>query len=78
MAKNMLYRDGMYIKLAAAGISSGDPVCVEQLTGVALIDTDADGNVVATRKGSFDLSVLGESVMGSAEVKIGEKIYYNK
>ncbi|GAH80507.1 unnamed protein product, partial [marine sediment metagenome] len=36
MAKNMLYKDGRHIKLAIAGISSGDPICVEQLTGVAL------------------------------------------
>ena len=72
MATNMLYKDGIHLKLAVADISSGDPVCVNDITGVALIDTDADGNVIITKKGVFDLEVVS-----TGATAIGESLYYH-
>jgi predicted RecA/RadA family phage recombinase len=77
MATNMLYKDGRHLKLAIASISSGDPVAVGEITGVALIDTDADGNVVVDTKGVYDLSVKGIDGTGDSAVAIGDKLYYS-
>jgi len=77
MAKNMIYKDGRHLKLAIAGILSGDPICVGEITGVALIDTDADGNVVADTKGVYDLSVKGHDGTSDAAIAIGDKVYYD-
>ena len=77
MAKNMLYKDGRHIKLAIASISSGDPVCVVEITGVALIDTDANGDVVVDTKGVYDLSVKGHDGTSDSAVAIGDKLYYD-
>ncbi|MBA7568333.1 hypothetical protein ES708_10054 [subsurface metagenome] len=77
MAKNMIYKDGRHIKLAIAGISSGDPICVGEITGVALIDTDAAGDVVGDTKGGYDLSVKGHDGTADAAIAIGDKLYYD-
>ncbi|MEW6555084.1 MAG: DUF2190 family protein [Actinomycetota bacterium] len=76
MATNIKYPKGDQIKVASASRSSGDPVAVGQITGVALIDTDADGNITLKRNGSADLSVKGIDGSGNSAVAVGDAIYY--
>jgi len=77
MADNKIYT-GDHITLELDGIESGDPVAVNDIVGVALIDTDGEGNVVIARRGVFELEVHGDD--GSAEsseiaIDKGEKVY---
>lgn len=65
MATNMIQARGEQIKLPLAGASSGDPVVVGQIPGVALIDTDADGNVVIQTVGVFHLPITGAVTLGA-------------
>lgn len=77
MAKNKVL-DGRYLTIAVASMDSGDPVCDGDsgLHGVALIDTDADGNVVIDTQGVYDLSVKGIDDAGNVAVTIGDAIYW--
>jgi len=77
MAKNLI-QQGRYLTEAVAGKSSGDPTIVgdQGLHGVALIDTDADGNVVIDTQGVYDLSVQAREDAGNVAIAIGDPIYY--
>jgi len=75
MAVNMIYKSGDQIEIAAAGVASGDPVVVGEITGVALTDTDANGNVVIRRDGVFDLPVLGNDGNAGAAIAVGDPVY---
>lgn len=65
MATNMVQARGEQIKLPLAAVDSGDPVVVGQIPGVALIDTDADGNVVIQTVGVFHLLITGAVTLGA-------------
>ena len=85
MAKNLVFKDPDNLLLTVAGISSGDPVAVGGITGVALTDTGTDGNCVIRRKGVFELNVEGVNmvfqdpswVYGNVAVSVGDKLYYD-
>ena len=76
MAKNMKFTPGNQLQVALASITSGDPVVVGQIPGVALIDTNADGNVTVKTDGVFALSVKGVDGGGNSAVAVGDILYY--
>ena len=76
MASNMIKDEGKTLSLAISGASADDPVVKGQIPGVALTDTDGDGNVTVQLRGVFDLSVKGVDGSGNAAVAIGDIIYF--
>jgi len=74
---NITYENGDRIKVAAAGITAGDPVAIGQITGVALTSTDADGNITLKLKGVAKLAVKGVDGSGNSAVAVGDTITYN-
>lgn len=64
MAKNMKHTPGNQLQVALASVTSGDPVVVGQIPAVALIDTNADGNVTIKCNGVFLLPVTGAIAVG--------------
>lgn len=76
MAKNYV-QEGRYLWLnVGVGVKSGDPVAVGQITGVATIDADADGNATVDTQDVYDLSVKGIDAGGNSAVAIGDAIYH--
>ena len=65
MATNMVHTPGNQIQLPRAGVSSGDPVVVGQIPGVALTDTDASGNITLKTDGVFRLLITGAITLGA-------------
>ena len=76
MATNKV-QDGKIVQIAKSSVSSGDPVEQNDLTGVALTDTDSDGNIQLATEGVFELSVKGEDNSGNKAVSLGDKLYYD-
>lgn len=76
MASNMIKDEGKTLALAIASVAADDPVVKGQIPGVALTDTDSDGNVTVQTRGVFDLSVKGIDGSGNAAVAVGDIIYY--
>lgn len=78
MATNAVYWEGSQLRVTKAGASSGDPVLIgAALTGVALIDTDADGKITLKRDGSFDLEVEAVDNSGASAIALGDVLYYD-
>lgn len=77
MAKNRVFPDGRYIKVAIASMSSGDPAVFGQIPGVCTENTDGDGNVVLDTAGVYSLSVKGENNAGNAAITAGATVYYD-
>lgn len=77
MAQNLIRDEGKFITLAIASITAGMPVIKGQITGVALTDTDADGNVVVQRRGVFDLVVEAKVAAANSAVAVGDILYYD-
>lgn len=75
MATNYI-QDGNVLSLSISGKSSGDPICVGKITGVALNNTDSSGKVRVCTKGVFDLSVKAIDSSGNSAVAVGDAIYY--
>lgn len=83
MATNLHMNDGRYLTGAAtapATPTSGDPVLLGQIPGVALTDEaeggNAAGQITLDTGGVYNLSVKGEGAAGNAAVAIGDIIYY--
>lgn len=76
MATNKV-QTGSVLQIAQSGVSSGDPVEQNDLTGVALNDTDSDGNIRLDTEGVFDLTVEAKNDGGNVAVSIGDKLYYD-
>ncbi len=83
MATNMAYKEGRRLKLTVPeGTVSGDPVCVGELCGVALIDRQSDGTATVDLGGVYSLSVAAidnsgaEGADANKAVSVGDKIYY--
>jgi len=74
MATNYV-QEGKILDVAQASTSSGDHVVWGNVNGVALTDTDDDGNIRMATGGVFDLSVTGADNSGNAEISAGSKIY---
>lgn len=80
MATNRLYERGRYLSLTPTDPSSptsGDPVVVGSLPGVALTDARADGTATVQTDGVFTLPVLGESGGTGTAVSAGDTVYYS-
>lgn len=85
MATNLVFKEPDNLLLTVAGISSGDPVAVGGIVGVALTDTGTDGKSVIRRKGVFELSVEGVNMVDNegtweyadVAVSVGDKLYYD-
>ena len=77
MAKNFV-QEGRYLFLnVGTGVKAGDPVAVGDLTGVATIDADANGNAtVDTEACVYSLSVKGVNGSGNSAVAVGDILYY--
>jgi predicted RecA/RadA family phage recombinase len=74
MAKNYV-QDGDELVLSIAGVLSGDPVNAGNIVGVALTDTDADGDVVVKTSGVFSLSVVGNNGTADTAISEGDYVY---
>jgi len=84
MATNLVFKDPDNLLLTIAGASSGDPVAVGGITGVALTDTGTDGKCIVRRNGVFELLVEGVNMVfdtdwtyGNVAVNVGDKLYYD-
>lgn len=84
MAINEVYEkaDTLY-EAVPSGTLSGDPVCVGQMPGVALIDRDTAGKATITRIGAHNLSVAGIDSSGGSgadanvAVAVGDILYFD-
>lgn len=74
MATNFV-QTGNVVTVASADTGSGDHVVVGSLHGVALTDTDDDGNIELDTEGVYSLSVTGADNSGDAAISVGDKIY---
>ncbi len=85
MATNLVFKDPDNLLLTVAGVSSGNPVAVGGITGVALTNTGDDGKSVIRRNGVFELNVEGINmvfedptwVYANSAVSVGDKLYYD-
>lgn len=83
MAKNFVQEGKVLTLNVGANVSSGDPVAVGEIVGVALTDADASGNAQIQTEGVFTLAVVGQSydsvnaVYVDTAVNIGDAIYYD-
>jgi len=77
MATNRINEEGNNLYLTVgSGVSSGDPIVVGQIPGVALYDADSDNKAVIQTNGVFDLAVVGETTTDAA-VAVGDILYYD-
>lgn len=65
MATNLVHTPGNQLQLPKASVHSGDPLVIGQLPGVALIDTNADGNITLKTDGVFRLHITGAITLGA-------------
>src|SRR5689334_22135843 len=71
MAKNIVFEEGNNLSLPVnAGTTSGSPVIVGMLPGVAVTDRRPDGNATVKLEG-----VVSVSVTTTANVTVGQPIY---
>lgn len=79
MAGNMIQKYGKNLNLAVpSGITSGDPVVVGDLHGVATTDrTTAGYSAVDLGPAVYDLSVTSTAGGGSVAIEVGDPIYIN-
>ena len=77
MATNMVHDPGNQIEVVQAGRTSGDPMVIGQIPGVALTSSEATTNKVTMKTdGVFNLSVKGENNAGNIAVAVGDILYY--
>lgn len=79
MAANRKFPRGAALSLVAsdpATPTSGAPVVVGQIPGVALTDERTDGTTSIQLDGAFDLSVKGIDGSGNSAVAVGDILYY--
>jgi predicted RecA/RadA family phage recombinase len=80
MATNQVYEVGDQLSVvctAPATPSSGDPVLLGQLAGVALTDEATDGTTSVAFKGVFDVSVQAVNNTTGSAVAAGDVVYYD-
>jgi len=80
MATNRIYEHGRKLSVTCSHPttpSSGQPVRVGQITGVALVDERSDGTTtVDFGPAVYDLSVKGVNDSGNSAVSAGDQLYY--
>ena len=78
MATNRIYERGNQLEYEIANTSSGDPVVIEDLPGVALTDSDDDDNVTVQHDGVFELAVHAhDGDTTDTAVSVGDIVYYD-
>lgn len=71
-------QDGRILELApSGGASSGDPVVVGEIAGVALVDIANGASGAVEIRGVFDLAVHGHDGTANAGVAVGDAIYHD-
>lgn len=75
MATSRKFARGRHLTIAKASIDAGDMVAEGSITGVALTDTDAAGNVTIDTEGVYNLDVKGHDGSANAAVSVGDKVY---
>lgn len=77
MADNLQFANVPITVAVLAGVTSGDPLCIGLMPGVAVKDRDSSGNApVDFRCRVWDLNVNGVDDAGDSAVAIGDDIYY--
>lgn len=83
MATNVIHNHGDHISIAVthpATPSSGDPVRIGDMCGIALTDESGGGNATGETtvklNGVVDVSVKGVDGVGNSAVAVGDSIYY--
>lgn len=74
MAKNFV-QPGKVLEVPSAATSSGDHVVVGALHGVALTDTDDNGNVRLDTDEVYGLEVVANDGSTGAPIAFGDKVY---
>jgi predicted RecA/RadA family phage recombinase len=69
-------QDGRHLTITKASVDASDPVVAGTLVGVALIDTNADGEVVIDTEGVWSLTCKGINGSGNSAIAVGDAIYY--
>lgn len=80
MATNEIFDDGKVLSVVCSlpvTPTSGAPVLVGQLPGVALTDERTDGTTSVQFEGVFDLAVEGANGAGNVAVAVGDIVYYD-
>ena len=78
MATNQLYYDEPLNVAVPSGITSGDPLCIGKMPGVAVDDRDSTTGYATVDFGRnvYDLAVEAVDDAGNVAVAIGDRIYY--
>lgn len=79
MSTNQIFDNADAVSVACshpATPSSGDPVRVGELCGVAQTDERADGKTSVTFVGGFEVSVKGVDGSGNKAIAVGDTIFY--
>ncbi len=78
MATNRKNEDGnrLYLEVGS-GVSSGDPIVVGQIPGVALYDADSSNKAVIQTDGVFDLTAEAVDNAGNSAIAVGDILYYD-
>lgn len=81
MAKNLIFGEAKGVAVICSHPTtpaSGDPVRFGEMTGVALVaeNTDGETTVDFIPGNVYDLSVKGVNGSGNSAVAVGDKIYY--
>jgi predicted RecA/RadA family phage recombinase len=77
MADNLRFGNVPITVAVPSGVTSGDPVCIGRMPGVAVIDRNSAGNAsVDFRNRVWDLSVNAVDDAGNVAVAVGDDLYY--
>jgi predicted RecA/RadA family phage recombinase len=81
MALNLNRLQTRVLRVTMADITSGSPVSIgDQIGGIALNDTQADGTVevdIGFEASVYNLAVKGEDGDGNAAIAVGDALYKN-
>jgi len=77
MSDNYIQPGDILYLAVPSGTESGDPVLVNGVTGVALIDRDTDGYATVAVNGVYDLSVKAIDDTGNCTIEVGDPVYIN-
>ncbi len=68
---------GERISISQAGVQSGDIVMIENLKGIALIDTNDRGETVIETRGIFFLEAQAVNGGSGEAIAVGDNLYYS-
>lgn len=73
---NYVQSDEVLDLALTTGVSAGDPVCIGQLVGVAIVDIPNNGTGAVATEGVYRLSVKAVDGAGNSAVAVGDALYY--